>query len=312
MARVSMKQLLEAGVHFGHQTRRWNPKMAPFIFTERNGIHILDLQQTVGRLDAAYDYARDLAQDGRTLLFVGTKKQAQEAVQEQAMRCGMYYVNQRWLGGMLTNFQTMQQRLRHLSVLEAMRDSGELGALPKREGLKIEEEIGKLNRILGGVRGMRKLPDALFIVDTKKERLAVMEALRLEIPIVALVDTNSDPDEVEYPIPANDDAIRAVRLICERMADAVIEGRTMRMSAMVDVEGATEEDLAALPTSFSPDDNGATQPEESELSFAPPALPEVTESGEPVPAPEQSGPPAEDVLAPSVVAGDEKGTAPFA
>jgi small subunit ribosomal protein S2 len=181
MARVSMKQLLEAGVHFGHQTRRWNPKMAPFIFTERNGIHILDLQQTVGRLDAAYDYARDLAQDGRTLLFVGTKKQAQEAVQEQAARCGMYYVNQRWLGGMLTNFQTMQQRLRHLSVLEAMRDSGELGTLPKREGLKIEEEVGKLNRILGGVRGVRRLPDALFIVDTKKERLAVMEALRLEI-----------------------------------------------------------------------------------------------------------------------------------
>jgi len=304
MARASMKQLLEAGVHFGHQTRRWNPKMRPFIFTERNGIHILDLQQTVHLLDDAYTYVRDLAENGRTVLFVGTKKQAQEAVQEQAARCGMYYVNHRWLGGTLTNFQTMQQRLRHLASLEAMRESGELNGLPKRESQGIEKEIEKLNRVLGGIKGMRRLPDAIFIVDTKKERLAVMEALRLQIPIVALADTNADPDEIAYPIPANDDAIRAVRLLCERVADAVIEGHNMRISAMADTEGATDEDLGALPMSFAPD--------ELELSFAPPAVAPTTEAGEPVPVPEQTGPPVEDVLAPGVVAGDEKSPAPFA
>jgi small subunit ribosomal protein S2 len=288
MARVSMKQLLEAGVHFGHQTRRWNPKMSPFIFTERNGIHIIDLQQTVACFERAYDYVRDLAADGRTLLFVGTKKQAQEAVQEQATRCNMFYVNQRWLGGMLTNFQTIQQRLRHLSVLEAMRDGGELVGLPKREAMGIEHEIAKLTHLLGGVKTMRRLPDALFIVDTKKERLAVAEARRLEIPIVAMVDTNADPDEVAYPIPANDDAIRAVRLICERIADAVIEGRMMRMAITAEEEGVAEEELARLPTSFAPDEEEAIAPLDAELSHAPPAVPEAQETGEPLPAPEHS------------------------
>lgn len=302
MARISMKQLLEAGVHFGHQTRRWNPKMRPFIFTERNGIHILDLQQTVALLDAAYDYVRDLAESGQTLLFVGTKKQAQEAVQEQAARCGMYYVNQRWLGGTLTNFQTIQQRLRHLSVLEAMRDNGEAAALPKREALAIDAEIEKLNRILGGVRQMRRLPDAVFIVDTKKERLAVMEAIRLEIPIVALVDTNADPDEVTYPIPANDDAIRAVRLLCERIADAVIEGRNMRLATMTDVEGAVEEDLVDLTMSFAPDDNGSGPAAAATVEEATPARPAVGGHDEapPIPASSVDEPPhAQDAPADS-------------
>ncbi len=299
-----MKQLLEAGVHFGHPTRRWNPKMRPYIFTERNNIHIIDLQQTVGLLDQAFDYVRELGEDGRTILFVGTKKQAQEAVQDAAARCGMFYVNQRWLGGMLTNFQTMQQRLRYLSTLEAQRDSGELSALPKREQLGIEREIAKLNRMLGGVKGMRRLPDALFIVDTHKERLAVMEALRLQVPIVALADTNSDPDEITYPIPANDDAIRAVRLICDRVADAVIEGRNMRISAMADTEGGAADEDLNLPMSFAPD--------ESELSYAPLALPVTNDAGEPAPAPERTAPPVEDTLAPGVVAGDEKSPAPFA
>jgi small subunit ribosomal protein S2 len=260
--------------------------MSPFIFTERNGIHIIDLQQTVACFERAYDYVRDLAADGRTLLFVGTKKQAQEAVQEQALRCNMFYVNQRWLGGMLTNFQTIQQRLRHLSVLEAMRDGGELVGLPKREAMGIEHEIAKLTHLLGGVKNMRRLPDALFIVDTKKERLAVAEARRLEIPIVAMVDTNADPDEVTYPIPANDDAIRAVRLICERTADAVIEGRMM--SKAPEEEAVAEEELATLPMSFAPDEDEAVAPVDAELSYAPPAVPEGHETAEPVPAPEHS------------------------
>ncbi len=308
MARVSMKQLLEAGVHFGHQTRRWDPKMRSFIFTERNGLHIIDLQQTVQRLDAAYSFVRELGENGRTVLFVGTKKQAQEAVQEQAARCGMYYVSQRWLGGMLTNFQTIQQRLRHLNSLETMRDNGELNALPKREAQGIEKEIEKLNRMLGGIKGMRRLPDAVFIVDTHKERLAVMEAVRLQIPIVAMVDSNANPEEATYPIPSNDDAIRSVRLICERMADAVIEGRNMRIATMADVDGSTDEDLAALPTSFAPD--------ESELAFAPPAVtlnPVDTAAMAAVSSPPAAAPiPVDDVLAPGVVAGDEKGGAPYA
>jgi small subunit ribosomal protein S2 len=262
--------------------------MSPFIFTERNGIHIIDLQQTVACFERAYDYVRDLAADGRTLLFVGTKKQAQEAVQEQATRCNMFYVNQRWLGGMLTNFQTIQQRLRHLSVLEAMRDGGELVGLPKREAMAIEREIAKLTHLLGGIKAMRRLPDALFIVDTKKERLAVAEARRLEIPIVAMVDTNADPDEVTYPIPANDDAIRAVRLICERIADAVNEGRMMGAAMRAEEEGVAEEDLSALPMSFAPDEEEAVAPLDAELSDAPPAVPEEHETGEPLPASEHS------------------------
>ncbi len=222
---ISMKQLLEAGVHFGHQTRRWNPKMAPFIFMDRNGIHIIDLQQTVTRLNDAYKFVEQTAAEGGNILFVGTKKQAQEAIAEEAKRCGMYYVNQRWLGGMLTNFQTIQSRIRYLRDLEARRDRGDFERLPKKEVQHLTDDMNRLERILGGIKDMRRLPTALFIVDTRKERTAVMEARRLEIPIVALADTNSDPDEMDYPIPANDDAIRAVRLLCAKIADAVVEGR---------------------------------------------------------------------------------------
>jgi small subunit ribosomal protein S2 len=221
---VSMKQLLEAGVHFGHQTRRWNPKMAPFIFMDRNGIHIIDLQQTVTRLNEAYKFVEQLAAQGGTILFVGTKKQAQEAVAEEARRCGMFYVNQRWLGGMLTNFQTIQLRIRYLRDLEARRDRGDFERLPKKEVQRLQDDITRLERTLGGIKDMRRLPNAVFIIDTRKERTAVLEARRLEIPIVALADTNSDPDEIDYPIPANDDAIRAVRLLSSKIADAVIEG----------------------------------------------------------------------------------------
>ncbi len=222
---ISMKQLLEAGVHFGHQTRRWNPKMQQFIFTDRNGIHIIDLQQTVTRLNDAYKFVEQLAANGETLLFVGTKKQAQEAVAEEAKRCGMYYVNQRWLGGMLTNFKTIQSRINYLRDLEGRRDRGEFERLPKKEAQRLQDDITRLERILGGIKDMRRLPSAIFIIDTRKERTAVMESRRLEIPILALADTNCDPDEMDYPIPANDDAIRAVRLLCAKIADAVIEGR---------------------------------------------------------------------------------------
>jgi small subunit ribosomal protein S2 len=222
---ISMKQLLEAGVHFGHQTRRWNPKMAPFIFMNRNGIHIIDLQQTVTRLNEAYKFAEQIAADGGTILFVGTKKQAQEAVAEEATRCGMYFVNHRWLGGMLTNYQTIQLRIRYLRELETRRDRGDFDRLPKKEVQHLQDDIVRLERILGGIKDMRRLPNAIFIIDTRKERTAVLEARRLEIPIIALADTNSDPDEIDYPIPANDDAIRAVRLLCAKIADAVIEGR---------------------------------------------------------------------------------------
>jgi len=220
-----MKQLLEAGVHFGHQTRRWNPKMAPFIFMNRNGIHIIDLQQTVTRLNEAYKFVEQTAAEGGTILFVGTKKQAQEAVAEEAGRCGMYYVNHRWLGGMLTNYQTIQLRIRYLRELETRRDRGDFDRLPKKEVQHLQDDIVRLERILGGIKDMRRLPNAIFIIDTRKERTAVLEARRLEIPIIALADTNSDPDEIDYPIHANDDAIRAVRLLSAKIADAVIEGR---------------------------------------------------------------------------------------
>jgi len=222
---ISMKQLLEAGVHFGHQTRRWNPKMQQFIFMDRNGIHIIDLQQTVGRLNEAYKFVQQLVADGGTLLFVGTKKQAQEAVAEEAKRCGMYYVNQRWLGGMLTNFKTIQLRIAYLRELEARRDRGDFERLPKKEVQRLQDELSRLERILGGIKDMRRLPSAVFIIDTRKERTAVLEARRLEIPIIALADTNCDPDEMDFPIPANDDAIRAVRLLCAKIADAAVEGR---------------------------------------------------------------------------------------
>jgi len=237
---ISMKQLLEAGVHFGHQTRRWNPKMQQFIFTDRNGIHIIDLQQTVGRLNDAYKFVEQLAGEGGSILFVGTKKQAQEAVSEEAKRCGMYYVNQRWLGGMLTNFQTIQSRIRYLRDLEARRERGDFERLPKKEAQKLLDDMARLERTLGGIKDMRHLPSAIFIVDTRKERTAVLEARRLEIPVIALADTNCDPDEMDYPIPANDDAIRAVRLLCAKIADAVIEGRR-ELDAQRKDEEQTEE-----------------------------------------------------------------------
>lgn len=220
-----MKQLLEAGVHFGHQTRRWNPKMAPFIYTERNGIYIVDLQKTVKKLEEAYNFVRGLAESGQTLLFVGTKKQAQDAIREEASRVGMFYVNARWLGGMLTNFKTMRGRVDRLNQLLKMQEDGTFDMLPKKEVIKLQGEIAKLEKYLGGVKDMRRLPGALFIIDPRKERNAIAEARKLHIPIVAIVDTNCDPDEVDYVIPGNDDAIRAIRLISSVMANAVTEGR---------------------------------------------------------------------------------------
>ena len=220
-----MKALLEAGVHFGHQTRRWNPKMAPYIYTERNGIYIIDLQKTVKKLEDAYDFARDLSAKGETILFVGTKKQAQDAVREEASRVGMYYVNARWLGGMLTNFKTMRTRIDRLAQLRKMQEDGTFDMLPKKEVIKLTNEIDKLEKYLGGVKEMKKLPSAMFVVDPRKEHNAIAEARKLHIPIVAIVDTNCDPDEVDYVIPGNDDAIRAIRLIAATMANAVTEGR---------------------------------------------------------------------------------------
>lgn len=224
MAIISMKQLLEAGVHFGHQTRRWNPKMARFIFTERNGIYIIDLQKTVRKVEEAYNFVRELAASGETMLFVGTKKQAQEAVKEEAERCGMYYVNQRWLGGTLTNFNTIQKRIRRLQQLERMQEDGTFDVLPKKEVILLKKEAERLEKFLGGIKGMTKMPGAMFIIDPRKERIAVAEAHKLGIPIVAIVDTNCDPDEIDVVIPGNDDAIRAVRLLTGKMADAILEG----------------------------------------------------------------------------------------
>ena len=225
MAVVSMKQLLEAGVHFGHQTRRWNPKMATYIYTERNGIYIIDLQKTVKKLEEAYNFVRSLGEKGETILFVGTKKQAADAVKEEASRVGMYYVNARWLGGMLTNFKTMRTRIDRLAQLKKMQEDGTFDMLPKKEVMKLLGEMEKLEKYLGGVKEMKKLPGALFVVDPRKEHNAIAEARKLHIPIVAIVDTNCDPDEIDYVIPANDDAIRAIRLISSTMANAVQEGR---------------------------------------------------------------------------------------
>ena len=225
MAVISMKQLLEAGVHFGHQTRRWNPKMAQYIFTERNGIYIIDLQKTVKKLDEAYNFVRDVAAEGGDILFVGTKKQAQESIRDEATRCGMHYVNARWLGGMLTNFRTIRKRIDRLEQLRTMSEDGTFDLLPKKEVVKLQLEIEKLEKFLGGVKNMQGLPKALFIVDPHKERIAVAEARKLNIPIVAIVDTNCNPDEIDYVIPGNDDAIRAVKLIAGTMANAVLEGK---------------------------------------------------------------------------------------
>ncbi|MDE3096491.1 MAG: 30S ribosomal protein S2 [Chloroflexota bacterium] len=255
---VSMKALLEAGVHFGHQTRRWDPRMKPFIFTERNGIHIIDLQQTVPLLQQAMDFARSVAARGQTVLFVGTKKQAQESIQQEATRCGMPHVTNRWLGGTLTNFQTMERRIDHLLRLEDQRDRGEFQVMIKKEAGKLLEEIEKMNRYFGGIKSMKRLPGALFIVDPPMERIAVTEALRMRIPIIAMCDTNANPDEIDYPIPSNDDAIRAVRLMASRIADAIIEGHQIENYATEadDTEGLDMASIASGTFSASPDDPG--------------------------------------------------------
>ena len=239
MSVISMKQLLEAGVHFGHQTRRWNPKMKPYIYTERNGIYIIDLQKSVGMVDDAYKAVADIAADGGTILFVGTKKQAQDAIAVEAERCGMYYVNERWLGGMLTNFVTIRSRINRMEELEAMVEDGRMAVLPKKEQAVLGKELTKLQTNLGGARDMKGLPQALFVIDTKREENAIKEAQRLNIPVVALIDTNSDPDEVEYGIPCNDDAISAVTLMCELMADACLAGSGK--------EQVSEAEMAAEP-----------------------------------------------------------------
>ena len=241
MGVVSMKQLLEAGVHFGHQTRRWNPKMAPYIFTERNGIYIIDLQKTVKKLDESYAFINSVAENGDNVLFVGTKKQAGDSVKEEALRAGAYYVNARWLGGMMTNFKTIQRRIARLEQLHTMQEDGTFNLLPKKEVVKLELEIEKLEKYLGGIKDMKKLPGALFIVDPRKEKIAVSEAKKLGIPVVAIVDTNCDPDDADYVIPGNDDAIRAVKLIAGAMADAIIEGRQGEQQAAEAAEAESEE-----------------------------------------------------------------------
>jgi len=243
MGVVSMKQLLEAGVHFGHQTRRWNPKMARYIFTERNGIYIIDLQKTVKKLDEAYMFVRDIAAEGGEILFVGTKKQAADSVREEAERCSMHFVNARWLGGMMTNFNTIRRRIQRLAQLKQMAEDGTFELLPKKEVIKLNLEIEKLEKYLGGIKNMEKLPAALFIVDPRKERIAVAEAKKLGIPIIAIVDTNCDPDEIDYVIPGNDDAIRAVKLIAGAMASAVIEGRQGEEVAVEEVEATEATDI---------------------------------------------------------------------
>ena len=238
MSVISMKQLLEAGVHFGHQTRRWNPKMAPYIYTERNGIYIIDLQKSVGMVDDAYKAVADIAADGGTILFVGTKKQAQDAIAVEAERCGMYYVNERWLGGMLTNFKTIQSRIARLKAIETMEQDGTFEVLPKKEVIELKKELAKLQKNLGGIKEMKRLPDAIFIVDPKKERICVQEAHTLGIPLIGICDTNCDPEELDYVIPGNDDAIRAVKLIVSTMADAVIEAN--QGVSMDDTEAAED------------------------------------------------------------------------
>ncbi|HAP32707.1 MAG TPA: 30S ribosomal protein S2 [Firmicutes bacterium] len=248
MAVVTMKQLLEAGVHFGHQTRRWNPKMRRFIFTERNGIYIIDLQKTVRLMDLAYHFVKDLTMQGEKILFVGTKKQAHDSIAEEADRCEMPFVNQRWLGGMLTNFATISKRINRLRELEKMEEDGHFEALPKKEVIKLNHEKEKLMKFLGGIRELKELPGAVFVVDPRKEKIAVAEAMKLEIPIVAIVDTNCDPDEIDYVIPGNDDAIRAVRLITSKIADAVLEGKQgMQMAEKKEGEGQEEAEESAEP-----------------------------------------------------------------
>ena len=242
MSVISMKQLLEAGVHFGHQTRRWNPKMKPYIFTERNGIHIIDLQKTVGMIDSAYNAISDIAAQGGTVLFVGTKKQAQDAIKTEAERCGMFYVNERWLGGMLTNFKTVQTRIARLKEIEKMEADGTFDLLPKKEVTGLKKEQEKLTKVLGGIKEMNRIPDAIFVIDPKKEHICIQEAHALGIPLVGVCDTNCDPDELDYVIPGNDDAIRAVKLIVAKMADAVIEAKQGEMNEVAEESAEAEEE----------------------------------------------------------------------
>ncbi|MFU0790978.1 30S ribosomal protein S2 [Virgibacillus proomii] len=244
MSAISMKQLLEAGVHFGHQTRRWNPKMKKYIFTERNGIYIIDLQKTVKKVDEAYNYVKEVVANGGTILFVGTKKQAQESVREEAIRSGMFYVNQRWLGGTLTNFQTIRKRINRLKDIERMEEDGTFDVLPKKEVMNLLKEKDRLVKFLGGIKEMNKLPDALFVIDPRKERIAIAEAHKLNIPIIGIVDTNCDPDEIDYVIPANDDAIRAVKLLTSKMADAILEVKQGEEMEEVPAEAEKEEPKA--------------------------------------------------------------------
>ncbi|MFC2006243.1 30S ribosomal protein S2 [Chloroflexota bacterium] len=254
---ATIKQLLEAGAHFGHQTSRWQPRMKRYIFTKRNGIHIIDLEQTASMLDKAYDFICQLAAEGGKILFVGTKKQAQESIEEEAKRCGMYYVNQRWIGGVLTNFATIQARIDYLVRLEDQQSRGEFSRLPKKEALKLGEKIARLNQQMGGIKEMTSLPDALFVVDPTKERIALAEAERVGIPVVGIADTNCNPDEIDYPIPANDDAIRAIRLICSKIANAVIEGITSQVTPITEQEQNSAEQVVtetAEPLVFTPDD----------------------------------------------------------
>ncbi len=246
MAVISMKQLLEAGVHFGHQTRRWNPKMAEYIFTERNGIYIIDLQKTVKKVDDAYFFIREVAMNGQDVLFVGTKKQAQDSIKEEAERSGQFYVNNRWLGGMLTNFKTIRKRIDRLNQLDAMQADGTFEVLPKKEVIKLKKEMEDLEKNLGGIKNMKKVPGAMFVVDPRKERNAILEAKKLGIPVVAIVDTNCDPDEVDFVIPGNDDAIRAVKLIAAKIADAIIEGRQGEQNAPEATEDAANDEVAEV------------------------------------------------------------------
>ena len=238
MSVVSMKQLLEAGVHFGHQTRRWNPKMAPYIFTERNGIYIIDLQKTVGMIDTAYNAVYDVVSQGGTILFVGTKKQAQDAIKDEALRCGMFYVNERWLGGMLTNFKTIQSRIDRLKKIERMQEDGTFDVLPKKEVMELKKELAKLQKNLGGIKDMKRIPDAIFVVDPKKEHICVQEAQSLGITLIGIADTNCDPEELDFVIPGNDDAIRAVKLLTATMADAVVEAKQGAENAAPEAEDA--------------------------------------------------------------------------
>lgn len=264
MSVVSMKSLLEAGVHFGHQTRRWNPKMKPYIFTERNGIHIIDLSKTVGMIERAYDKVREVAADGGKILFVGTKKQAQDTIEQQAKRANMFYVNQRWLGGMLTNYQTIKKSIDRLFALNAMEEDGTFDILPKKEVAQLQHEAERLERFLGGIKDMNGLPDLMYVVDPKKEAIAIAEARKLGIPVVAILDTNADPDEVDYPIPGNDDAIRSVKLITSIMADAVVEGRQGEQGEADEEAPVAEDEETADETETTEDEESAEAEDEAE------------------------------------------------